>query len=302
MGINAFVELRHLRYFAAVAEARHFGRAAARLRIAQPPLSRQIQALEAELGFSLLDRSKKRVELTPAGAVLARHVQKIFATIDTAVHEATRAAAGDFGRLAIGYSTAVALSGFSELLRAFREKAPGVELVLREKPAQVQLQAIRAGELDVGFVRGDVDLEDDTLQSRRVRREPLLMVLPSDHALAKKKRIALGEVARDPFVLWPRGVAPMVFDYLMRLCHGAGFTPQIAQEATQLDIVSLVSAGFGVSILPASFEAARRPGVVFLPIVGSPSVELFVVWRRADTSLPLKEFLELVPRLAALSS
>ncbi len=286
------MELRHLRYFAALAEERHFGRAAARLRMAQPPLSRQIQALERELGFELVDRSRRRMELTPAGAVFVHGVQQVFAALEVAVHDARRAAAGETGRLAVGYSASLALTGFTELLRAFRARAPGVELALREAPAQAQLRALVAGQLDVGFVRGAVT--EPALASRRVRREPLVLAVPDDHRLAKKKRIMLSQVAHEPFVCFPRALAPALFDQLMRVCNEAGFTPHIAQEAAQLDIVSLVAAGFGVALVPRSVRAAGRPGVTFKAIEGSPSVELFVAWRRDDPSPALRDFLEVL--------
>jgi DNA-binding transcriptional LysR family regulator len=289
------VELRHLRYFLAVAEEKHFGRAAKRLGIAQPPLSRQIQALEGELGFELLDRSRRRVEVTAAGAVLSRHAQQVLTAIDAGVREARRAALGETGRLAIGYSASVALTGFTELLREFRTRSPGVDLVLRELPAQAQIEALVGGTIDVGFIRGSVT--DSSLASRRVRREPLVVALPVAHPLAGKQRISLSQVAHEPFVCFPRALGPAFFDLLMRLCHEAGFTPHIAQEATQLDIVSLVAAGFGVALVPASIRAARRPGVAFVSIAGRPCVDLFVAWRGTDFTMPVKHFLEVVQRL-----
>jgi DNA-binding transcriptional LysR family regulator len=286
------VELRHLRYFLAVAEERHFGRAARRLRIAQPPLSRQIQALEAELGFALFDRSRRRIELTPAGATLDAHARRIFEALEVGVHEARRAAVGQVGRIAVGYLSSVAFSGLPELLSAFRVRSPGVEVVLRELSPSEQVEGLKARRIDVGFIRGLLD--DDELSSLRVRREPLMVALPVGHPLASRSRLDLALLAHEPFVSFIRQRCPGFFDSLMRLCHDAGFTPRIVQEAPHLDIVSLVAAGFGVAILPGSVRNAGRPGVVFRSIVGSPQTELRVAWRPDDDSPVVRDFLEVL--------
>ncbi|APR76093.1 LysR family transcriptional regulator YnfL [Minicystis rosea] len=286
------MELRHLRYFLAVAEERHFGRAARRLRIAQPPLSRQIQALEAELGFALFDRSRRRVELTPAGAALVAHARRVLETLALGLHEARRAALGQIGRIAVGYPSSVAFSGLPELLRAFRARSPTVEVVLREMSPQDQLDGLREGRLDVGFIRGP--LQERELASRLVRHEPLVVALPEGHPLVVHARIDLAMLAREPFVTFPRARGPAFFDFIMRLCDDAGFTPRIVQEAPQLDMVSLVAAGFGVAILPGSVRGARRPGAVFRPLAGVPPAELFVAWRPDDTSPVLRDFLDTV--------
>ncbi len=288
------MELRHLRYFAAVAEERHFGRAARRLRIAQPPLSRQIHTLEAELGFALFERSSRRVAMTPAGEALAAHVPRVFDAVDLALSDARRAAAGQTGRIVVGYPSSVAFSGLVELLRAFRDRSPEVEIVLRELPPQEQIEALVEGRLDVGFVRAPID--EPELATRCVRRETLVVALPDTHPLARRTRIALEQLAREPFVAFPRARGPSFFDLLMRLCHDAGFTPRIVQEAPQLDLVSLVAAGFGVAIVTGSVRAARRPGVVFRALRGAPRADLLIAWPRdAETRLPvLRDFLELV--------
>ncbi len=290
------MDLRHLRYFTAVADERHFGRAARRLRIAQPPLSRQIQALEAELGFSLFDRSSRQVTLTAAGEALFAQVHRVFDALDLALSDARRAAAGKTGRIVVGYPSSVAFSGLVELLRAFRARSPDVELVLRELPPQEQLEWLLDGRLDVGFIRGPI--EQPELEWRVVRRESLVVALPTNHPLAKKAILHVAQLAREPFVTFPRARGPAFFDMLMRLCHDAGFTPRIVQEAPQLDLVSLVATGFGVSILPGSVRAARRPGVVFRAIHGAPRADLLIVWPRgADGRRPaLADFLEVTER------
>jgi DNA-binding transcriptional LysR family regulator len=286
------MELRHLRYFVTLAEELHFGRAAQRLHIQQPPLSRQIQLLEAELGFPLFERSRRRVELTPAGHALLGRARQVFDALDAAIHDARSASEGESGRLVVGYPSSLAYSGLTELLRAFRTRFPAVELSLRELSPGEQIDALKAGGLDVGFVRSSVD--DPALGAELVRRESLMVVLPDDHRLAAQRTIALDALKHEPFVMFPRARGPAFFDQLMGLCHAAGFAPQIVQEAPQLDIISMVAAGFGVSIMPSSMRNFRRPGLSFRGIVGAPQVELSIVWRHQNLSPALHKFLDLV--------
>lgn len=266
----------------AVTEERHFGRAARRLRIAQPPLSRQIQALENELGFLLFERSSRHVDLTPAGRALYEHARGVFEALEVGIREARRAALGETGQITIGYPSSFAFSGLVELVRAFRTRSPSVEIVLRELPPQEQIDALKEGRLDVGFVRGPLD--DPEIAWRILRREDLVLVLPDTHALAQggAKTMDLSRLAREPFVFFPRPRGPAFYDRLIRLCNDAGFTPRIVQEAPLLDLVSLVAAGFGVALVPSSMRAARRPGVVFRRIAGTPPADLLVAWRKSD--------------------
>jgi DNA-binding transcriptional LysR family regulator len=286
------MELRHLRYFITLAEELHFGRAAQRLHIQQPPLSRQIQLLEAELGFPLFERSRRRVELTPAGHALLGRARQVFEALDTAIHDARSASEGESGRLVVGYPSSLAYSGLTELLRAFRTRFPAVDLSLRELSPGEQIEALKAGGLDVGFVRSSID--DPALGAELVRREMLMIVLPDDHRLAAQRSISLEALKHEPFVMFPRARGPAFFDQLMGLCHAAGFTPRIEQEAPQLDIISMVAAGFGVSIMPSSMRNFRRPGLSFRAIVGGPQVELSIVWRHQNLSPALHKFLDLV--------
>ncbi|HVW25589.1 MAG TPA: LysR substrate-binding domain-containing protein [Polyangiaceae bacterium] len=286
------MELRHLRYFVAVAEERHFGRAARRLHMAQPPLSRQIQALETELGFPLFQRSRRSVELTPAGAVLLEYTRRLFTDLDRAVHEARRAHAGETGYISIAYLSSLAYSGLTALLRAFRERLPDVEVTLRELSPAAQLDALKDGNLDVGFVRGPID--DPSIAHECVRRERLLVALPPDHPMTSKKRLPLSALANESFVMFPRARAAAFFDSLITMCHEAGFSPRIVQQAPQLDIVSLVAAGYGVAILPESIREMRRPGVELRPIIGAPFIDLLAAWRASNASPVLRTFLDVM--------
>jgi DNA-binding transcriptional LysR family regulator len=286
------VELRHLRYFAAVAEERHFGRAAETLGIAQPPLSKQLHDLERELGYPLFDRSRRPVELTVAGQVLLGHARSIFESLEIAVRETRRAGAGHSGKVSIGYPLSLAYSGLSALLRAFRERSPDVAIEVRELPPADQIDALKRGELDVGFVR--TPLHEPQLASENVRNERLVLALPSDHRLAIRERVALSSVAREPFVFFPRARGPGFFDFLMGFCRDSGFSPLIVQEAPQIDVLALVAAGFGLSILPESVRELRRADVVLRPIIGSPTTELRLVWRSDDSSPAVARFIETV--------
>jgi DNA-binding transcriptional LysR family regulator len=192
----------------------------------------------------------------------------------------------------VGYASSVVFSGLHELLAAFRTRAPNVDVSLRELSVQEQVDSLKNGRIDVGFIRGPV--YDDELASKRVRREPLVVALPSRHPLTARKKIPLELLRREPFISFPRHRGPAFFDYLMRLCHAAGFSPNIVQEAPHLDIVSLVAAGFGVALVPRSVKYARRPGVVFRSLVGSPRTELLVAWRKNAASEVLRGFLDVV--------
>lgn len=289
------MELRHLRYFAAVAEERHFGRAAEKLGIAQPPLSKQLQDLEAELGYPLFDRSRRPVELTAAGEALEAHVRSLFEALERAIRETRRAGAGHSGRLTIGYPQSLAYSGLTAILRAFRERWPEVTIDVRELAPGEQVEALRRGELDVGFVRAP--LHEAELASENVRKEKLVLALPADHRLAIRERVALSSVASEPFVFFPRARGPGFFDFLMAFCRDSGFSPRIVQEAPQIDVLALVAAGFGLSILPESVRELRRADIVLRPIIGSPTTELRLVWRSGDASPPLSRFIETVRRV-----
>jgi DNA-binding transcriptional LysR family regulator len=289
------MELRHLRYFTAIAEERHFGRAAERLGIAQPPLSKQLQDLERELGYPLVDRSRRPIALTAAGQTLFDHTRNLLAAVEVAVRETRRAGAGHSGKLAIGYLSSLAYSGLTQLLRAFRERSPDVAIEVRELPPADQIEALKRGDLDVGFVRAP--LLEPELASENVRTEKLVLALPADHRLAIRDRIALSAVAREPFVFFPRDRGPGFFDLLIGFCRDSGFTPQIVQEAPQIDVLALVAAGFGLSILPESVREQRRADIVLRPLIGSPSTELRLVWRSGDATPAVARFIETVRRV-----
>jgi len=317
------VEVRHLRYFQAVAEELHFGRAAARLGIAQPPLSQQIRRLEELLGATLFDRTTRRVLLTDAGAVLLEGTERVVQTLDGVLDATRRAAGGETGRLAVAFASSVMFQTLPSLLRAFRDQYPDVVLELRELPTGLQLAALQAGELDVGFVREPPGTPGVAMET--VMREPLVVAVSREHPLAgaldgagaegagaegagaepdggtgSPDDLVLEDVcalAEEPFVLFPEELAPGLHAQVMAVCRASGFEPRVVQESRELyTTVSLVEAGLGVTLVPASIRKMGWEGVRYLPVSGVET-RIDMAWRE-DAERPLRpvvaSFLELV--------
>jgi len=283
------MELRHLRYFTAVAEELHFGRAAARVHIAQPAVSRQVRALEDEIGVKLLERDRRCVNLTAAGTAFLRAATELLAAVDQAVETARRANLGEFGVVRIGYVPALIHTGLPDIVRAFRERLPAVEVRMQEMTPALQVDALLAERIDVGFVRGPV--HEPSFQMRTVLKEPLIAALPSGHQLGRRKCLRLAMLAREPFVFQARARGPGSHDQILSICRDAGFSPRIVQEGSYTDLLSLVASGAGVAIVPTSLQVLRRDGVLFRPLRERPRTQLDMIWRR-DTKLPvLHEFL-----------
>jgi DNA-binding transcriptional LysR family regulator len=276
------MELRHLRYFVAVGDALNFGRAALALHIAQPPLSRAIRALEDELGTTLFYRGSRGVTPTRAGAALLPEARRLLRDAEALRDNARSYAAGEAGTLAIGFVSTAAYNVLPRLVPKFRARRPGVRLALRETTTDVQMPALLAGEIDVGFLIATA--VPATLAYAALHREPLIAALPARRRWPS--RLPLRLLAREPFILFPREVAPELHDAIVALCRRAGFAPKIGQEAIQMQtIVSLVAGGMGVSLVPASLEHLRRDGVVYRRLAErSPSVEIGLAWRASDDS------------------
>lgn len=242
------MELRHLRYFVTLAEELHFGRAAERLHIAQPPLSQQIRQLETELGFELFHRTKRSVKLTEAGKVFLSEVQQILKQLEQAIQIGRQTSRGEMGQLIVGFVSSSAYNILPPILRTFRNCVPGVSLELHELTTHEQLQWLRDGRMDVGFVRSPI--EDDIFSFEVIFAESLVVALPETHLLAKDKSVSLRSLASEPFILFPRLLAPGLYDLIISLCQQAGFSPSVTQEAIQMQtIVSLVAGGLGVAIV-----------------------------------------------------
>ncbi len=293
MDIIFHMELRHLKYFVAVAEELHFGRAAQRLGIAQPPLSQQIKALEAEIGAALLHRTNRRVGLTAAGTAFLAEARKVLDQSQHAVRAAQRAARGEIGQLAVGFVSSVAYGIFPEILQEVRRRFPDLSLTLQDMTSEEQVEAMRRDQLDVGLVRPPV-ADAGGLSVRVIWREPLMAAVPETHRLARRREIPLGAMAGEPFVLVPRRLGPGFYDEIIRLCASAGFTPKVVQEARAMQtIISLVAGGMGVSLVPASLRNLQRTGVVYRPLK-APTTDLAAMWREHDDSPALRAFLESV--------
>jgi len=293
------VELRHLRYFVAVAEELHFGRAAERLQMAQPPLSQQIRKLEEELSVQLFYRTKRRVQLTAAGQVFLEQAQLMLAQAEQAIKAAQRADQGELGRLVIGFVASACYDVLPDILRVYRERFPDVSLVLRELTTTQQVHALLNGRINIGFIRPPVHHE--ALEVETILREPFLVALPENHSLASQAEIPLKALSKESFVLFPRHLGPGFYDQVVSLCQQAGFSPDVSQEAIEMQtIVSLVAAGFGVSLVPASLQNLRRVGVIYRRIQGAtPVAELAMIWQKKASLPVLQTFMALVKEIIA---
>jgi DNA-binding transcriptional LysR family regulator len=288
------VELRHLRYFVAVAGELSFTRAAERLGMSQPPLGQQIRQLEREVGVRLFERTKRRVELTEAGRVFLAAADRILRKADEAVDAARRAGRGEVGTLVVGFISSASYEVLPRLLGPYRERHPDVRLRFEQLTTSRQVQALAEGSLHVGLL-GERQREG-WLEQAVVAREELMAVLPAAHRLAGRRRVRLADLAGEPFVLHPREAAPRNHDRILALCQRAGFTARVEQEAAQSPtIAGLVAAGVGVSLLPGSVRHVRIPGVAFLPLADEVApAEIVATWRRGDRSPLLAGLLDAI--------
>ena len=292
------MELRHLRYFIAVAEELNFTRAAEKLHMAQPPLSQQIQQLEAQLGFQLFRRTKRTVTLTEAGQVFFEEAQKILLQLDRAIQLGQQTNRGELGQLTIGFVSSASHNVVPAILQAFRTLHPAVKLELREMTTNQQLQRLREGQIDIGFIRPPVE---DGVNSEIVFREPLIVALPQTHRMADRAIVELRELSTEPFIMFPRSLAPGLYDPIVSLCQQAGFSPRAAQEAIQMQtIVSLVAAEMGVAIVPASMQNFQRSGVVYKALSKSTCiVAIALIWRSHPTAA-VQRFLAVARQISGL--
>ncbi|MDM7049821.1 LysR family transcriptional regulator, partial [Klebsiella michiganensis] len=275
------IELRHLRYFIAVAEELHFGHAAARLNISQPPLSQQIQILEQQIGARLFARTNRSVSLTEAGRQFLADSRQILSQVDDAAARAARLHHGETGELRIGFtSSAPFIKAVSDTLSTFRRRYPDVHIQTRETNTREQIVPLNEGALDLGLMR-NTHLPD-TLVWERVLREPLLAMVPRDHPLASQPCVSLRELAREPFVFFDPHVGTGLYDDILGLMRRYDLTPAITQEVGEaMTIIGLVAAGLGVSILPASFRRVQLLEMCWLPIEEQDAVsEMWLVWSK----------------------
>ncbi|MBN4666914.1 LysR family transcriptional regulator [Pandoraea nosoerga] len=296
------MDLRQLRYFVAVAEERHFGRAAQRLSMTQPPLSQQIRALETSLGAPLFVRTNRSVELTAVGRQLLPEVRRVLADADALPALAQGLAHGEVGTLSLGFVSTADYGVLPPLLREFGERYPRVRLQLLEATSDVQVEALMDGRIDAGLFIPPVPARyASELSYLPIVREPLMLALPAGKGEAAtgadglpSGTVSLADYADEPLVIFPRRVAPAFYDIIMECYAALGLTPRVGQEAIQMQtIVSLVSAGMGVALVPQSLCHLRRTGVTYRSLrETSALIETGLLWRTAEVTPVLEGFLQ----------
>lgn len=292
------MELRYLRYFVAVAEELHFGRAAKRLYMTQPALSKQIRRLENELELQLLHRTKRTVELTAAGKAFLPEARRILQQAEEAVQVAKRAARGEVGHLRIAFTASAMHSVLPEILKNFRDRYPKVKLDLTEFCTLDMVEVLRVEKADLGFLHPPVDAPFLKLQP--MPGENLVVALSQNHPLVERESLPLAALANEPFILHPRYEGPVLYDQIVNLCKQAGFEPRVVHEEVKNQTrVGLVAAGLGITFVPQSLQNAGLSGVVYRPLSGSaPELQLAVAWRGDRVSPVLQGFLQIVQQLS----
>ena len=293
------MELRHLRYFVCVAQELNFTRAAQRLGIQQPPLSQQIQHLEAEVGARLFQRVPRGVELTEAGMYFLKEAQDILLRIRLATEQVQRVASGYRGRLRVGMINSAPFHPFvPRLIREYGQRYPDVALTLEENTTPALAKAIEDGTIDVAFVRPLLG-ESEQLDIETLFDETMVIALPEGHPLTQRRSLPLAALANEGFVLFPRDVGSGLYDEILAACRRAGFSPRINHEIRQVtSIANLVAADLGVSVVPASMQQVLTTGVVYRPIKGdAPSARMSLARRRGELSATVDHFITLAHEL-----
>lgn len=292
------IELRQLRYFMTVADEMHFGRAAARLHMTQPPLSQTIQALESALGVHLFHRSKRSISLTAAGEALLPEAKRLLSQAQMLPDLARRAAAGEAGRLSLAFVSTADYSILPPLLREFREQFPQVHIDLRESTTDLQLEELSHDRIDAGIVILPLpERFTSELDFLAVLAEPLVLAAPTGSPMLRRKAsVSLKSLGDMPLIIFPRRIAPAFHDAILACFHEHGLTPHIGQEAIQMQtIIGLVSAGMGIALVPQSVSNLKRPGVEYRALQeDTPVIETGLAWRRDNTSPVLHAFLKLL--------
>jgi DNA-binding transcriptional LysR family regulator len=284
------IELRHWRQFLAVADELHFGRAAVRLHMTQPPLTQGIAELERRLGVRLFDRTKRSVRLTPAGAALRPAASELLVKAQALPALAQSAAAGETGRLRLGFVSTVGFDLLPRWVRSFRDRYPQVQLELIEATGDLQVGLLASGDIDAGFMLHSPGFAPGGLQRLRIATEPLVVALPDQHALASQASPPMADLLALPLVIFPRRIVPSLYDAIFAMYHAAGQSPQVVQEAIQMQtIVNLVSAGLGMAWVPESVRQFQRPGVVYRSVQQGggqalPASETSLVWAAGEPS------------------
>lgn len=288
------MELRHLRHFVVVAEEQSIGRAAVRLHISQPPLTRQIQQLEAEVGAALFERTTRGVELTDAGRILLEEARNLLSLAAMAADRAHKAGRGTLGRIDVGIFGSGIFGTIPKILLAFRQTYPEVDIVLHSMDKGQQVDALRQRRINVGFNR--LLQPTDDIASERILLEDLYVGISRSHPLSRERELHVRDLAGQPLVMFPSGTRPSFIDWMFNLCREEGFAPQVAQEVGDaVNGLALVASGFGLCVVPESATNLKLPGVVYRPLrrTPTPQVDLSCIYRADDRSTVLLSFLEI---------
>ncbi|CAG9295209.1 LysR family transcriptional regulator [Celerinatantimonas diazotrophica] len=288
------MELRQLRYFLAVAECAHFTRAAEQLGMAQPPLSRQIQSLEREIGTALFIRASRGVRLTAAGELFKVRALQILADSAQAMSEVQSLARGVSGHLSIGFAGSIAFHPkVPRAIRSFRAAYPDVHLSSHENDSIQLVESVLSSRLDCAFVREPLDCGD--LQRLALVSEELVLVVPTLHRLSREPIVDVAMLADEPFIMFPRAIGTHLYDYIIHSCQQAGFIPTIQMESPQVSsIVNMVAAGFGISLIPASMKFIQLPGVCFVPVRPILYSTVTFIYRRYERSALVLNLLKML--------
>ena len=283
-------ELRHLRYFLVVAEELHFRRAAERLHIAQPALSRQIQQLETAIDIQLFERTNRKVVLTEAGKVFYTEAKAIFERLDNALSSTHKKALGEWGELKLTFTAPAMSTVLPSILRAYKKDFPQVKVSLKELPTSVQIEAIATGEADCGFFHPTVTVPN--LIIKEIFVESLGVVVPKSHLLATRKKVKLADFSSDSFILFPRTYNPYLYDNIIAVCQRVGFSPNVVEEISpRSNAISLVAAQMGITFLSQSLSSLCNSDVAYKPLTGlAPQMKLVYGWRSQNSSACLSQF------------
>jgi DNA-binding transcriptional LysR family regulator len=292
------MELRHLRYFVAVAEEQHMTRAAARLGIQQPPLSQQIRDLESELGVQLFERAPRSIRLNASGQLFLQDARRLLAEAQDAVTRVRQAARGESGRIAMGYTSSASLHPLvPQLIRDFQNRHPLIQIDVQENATRDLMEAVAGDSVDAAFVRASA-ARYPTLRAILLCNEPMVAALPLDHPLAKRRKpVALADLAQEPWILYRRADGPGIQDDLLRACAAAGITPHIAADVPRLlSAVTLVAAGRGVSVVPQILQTLHRDSVAFKPLDAASAftIPMNLVYRDMPADAPVSRFIAMV--------
>ncbi len=290
------MEIKRLRYFVAVAEELHFGRAAERLEMAQPPLSRQIAQLERDLGVQLFDRSRSQIRLTPAGDVMLERARDIIERLESTYREVSLIGQGSAGRLRIAFVGSASHGVLPTLIKSYRSHYPNVDLALSAMNNAELERAVIQREIDIAVARPSLDIEE--LRTLTLHQEPLMLAIPDNSRLNAVQNIALKDLGDETFVLYPRRPRPSFADYILKVCAEEGLKPRETVFAQDYQTaISLVSVGVGISIVPESVSSTQRPGVFYRPYEGhNPGTGLSAHARRDNRKPHVMNFFEIVEK------